>query len=63
MGESRFRSLGGVSYCSSEVEHFLGKEEVMGSNPISSSFRVNLFLVLKGDFYGKGEVRENEAAR
>ncbi len=25
--------------CSSGVEHFLGKEEVMGSNPIKSSIR------------------------
>jgi hypothetical protein len=28
-----------VGCCSSVVEHFLGKEEVMGSSPISSSWK------------------------
>jgi hypothetical protein len=29
-----------ISRCSSGVEHFLGKEEVMGSNPINGSIYI-----------------------
>ena len=32
-----------IRSCSSGVEHFLGKEEVMGSNPIMSSTKIRKF--------------------
>jgi hypothetical protein len=42
--------------CSSVVEHFLGKEEVMGSSPISSSCPVNRsFGSLAAALAGLGE--------
>ena len=37
MGLTKGLSLEKLGCCSSVVEHFLGKEEVMGSSPISSS--------------------------
>ena len=35
-------SLDRISRCSSGVEHFLGKEEVMSSNLINGSFFMNI---------------------